>query len=531
MRLFEVLVFLNLAIFVLTVFLPAGRKKHWFHLLPGVALVLILVHVLVEGVRWQMMPAYVFALAAFAATMRNIKRAGKTRERSGAGDVNWLRVTKGAIAALVLAVIALPPLLLPVFTLPAPSGPFPVGTRFDYFAAADRPASLLSDHIKPGDISVQIWYPAESALREKPMRYWQNAAGQSRIIAKFWDGLPPFIFSHFSLVKTHSIPEAPLAEKVLVFPVLIFNHGSIGLPSLHTALMEDLASHGYIVFSIGHADYIPFFILPDGRLHAFDPGSEEIRFKMRENEDLEVRKIFSRLTRSREPGEQKALFGQFLGKNPRNQESLRRWAGEISLAVDHLERMNSGGGPFSGRMNLNQLGVFGVSFGGAAAVQACIGDSRLKAAVNIDCPQFGDVLERGLHQPVMFIDSEQYGHKNDLFLERLEAWTCNILVHGTVHQNFSDMGFWGALFKMQMLGEIDATRCQQIQNSYLRAFFDRFLRGKDRRLVVGPCRDFPEVEIVFGAGNRAQDKKEKGKAWGHWGQVSILDSQDIFDSR
>ncbi|MBA7543000.1 hypothetical protein ES705_35325 [subsurface metagenome] len=41
--------------------------------------------------------------------------------------------------------------------------------------------------------------------------------------------------------------------------MLIFNHGSVGVPSLYTALMEELASYGYIIFSIGHADYTPFF--------------------------------------------------------------------------------------------------------------------------------------------------------------------------------------------------------------------------------------------------------------------------------
>ena len=489
-----------LAVFVLSIFVPASKKNRCFHLLPGVALVLLLVHALVEGLRWQMGPVYIYAFMLFMVTARNIKLVKKSKERSDIPDRKWLRITGGAVAILLLVVIALPPMLLPVFSLPAPSGPCPVGTRFDYFIDTNRPETLTPEPSDFREISVQAWYPAKSALSASPMRYWENAGEQSRIIAKFWGGLPSFLFGHFSLIKTHSIPNAPLAKTAPVFPVLIFNHGSIGLPSLHTALMEDLASHGYIIFSIGHADYIPFFILPDSRIKSFDPRSEEIQAKMRENGNPEVREIFSRLMMSREPNEQKSLYGQFLEKNPRNQESLRRWADEISFVIDQLGKMNGTGSMFSKRMDLDRLGGFGVSFGGAAAVQACITDSRLKAAINIDCPQFGDLLDHELRQPVMFMDSEQYRHKNDLFLKINGNPTYTVLVRGTTHQNFSDIGFWGTLFKKQMLGSIDPSRGQQIQNAYVLAFFDKYLRGKDNRLLGGPSSDYPDVEIRSNAG-------------------------------
>ena len=36
------------------------------------------------------------------------------------------------------------------------------------------------------------------------------------------------------------------------FPVLVFSHGYTGVPSSYTALLEDLASHGYAVLSVVH---------------------------------------------------------------------------------------------------------------------------------------------------------------------------------------------------------------------------------------------------------------------------------------
>ncbi|HUU05839.1 MAG TPA: hypothetical protein VMZ49_08190 [Patescibacteria group bacterium] len=495
MRLFEWLTLLVLALFVLSIFVKASKRFRCFHLLPAVALVLILVHALAEGIRWQMWPVYFYALGLFLATAKNIKYAAKSSERAGNTDRKWLRLTGGTIAFLLLVAIALPPLLIPVFNLPDPSGPYPVGTLFDCFQNTNQPDIPNTDPNSFRGISLQAWYPAEINVSTAPMRYWQRAGEQSRVISKFWGGLPSFLFSHFSLVKTHSIPNAPLSQVEPVFPVLVFNHGSLGLPSLHSALMEDLASQGYIVFSIGHADYIPFFILPGGRIKAFDPHSEEIESKMRENTDPQVREMFSRLALSREPGEQTSLYRRFLAKNPRNQESLRRWAGEIAFVIGQLEKLNVEGSIFSKRMNLDQLGVFGVSFGGAAAVQACINDERVKAAINIDCPQFGDLLDHELRQPVMFMDSEQYRDKNDLFLKINKNPVYDVLVHGTTHQNFSDICFWGAFFKMQMLGKINAARCQRIQNVYVLAFFEKYLRGRDNRLLAGPSPAYPEVDI------------------------------------
>lgn len=471
------------------------KRNRWFHLLPGFSLIMIPIHILVEGQRWQMYPIYFYAILLFIFTAKNIKHVSKSSDKSNIKERKLLRTIGAIVCFLFLIIVTLPPLLMPIFRLPNPSGPYAVGIKYGYLIDKSRLETLTPDPTDFMEVSVQVWYPAEITGNIKPIKYWENAAERSKIISKFWDGLPSFLFNHFSFVQTHSYLDANLSRAKQMFPVLIFNHGALGLPSLNTVLMEELVSHGYIIFSIGHADYIPFFIKPDGQLKAFDPNSNELQLKMKENDDPEVRNIAYQLMESDDLKEQEVLLRKFLEKNPQNQKSLQRWVEDISFTMDELERINKGKGIFSGRLDLSKLGVFGVSFGGAASTQVCVHEKRCKAAISMDCPQFGDLLDHEISQPILFMSSEQYKGKNDIFFELKNNPLYMILVKNTTHQNFSDISIWGGLFKIQLLGKIDGERFLQILNTYILAFFDKHLKGKDNSLLKGPSPDYPEVYV------------------------------------
>jgi hypothetical protein len=69
------------------------------------------------------------------------------------------------------------------------------------------------------------------------------------------------------------------------------------------------------------------------------------------------------------------------------------------------------------------------------------------------------------------------------------------MIKNTTHQNLSDISIWGILFKLQMLGEINGERCLQIQNKYILAFFEKYLKNIDSKLLNGFSPDYPEVDI------------------------------------
>jgi hypothetical protein len=493
MRTLEILIIAILVGTGCSLFISINKRSSWFHLLPAFSLFLIFVHLLFEGYRWQMLPTYFYAVLLFLLTARNLKYVLKPDARSKKHARTAGRVVYSAMNMFLVFFIALPPLLVPIFKLPKPTGPFAVGMKYDLFLDKNRPETVTENPDDFIEIPLQIWYPAEISVGKKPVRYWENASELSRIVGRFWEGLPPFLLAHFSLVKTHSYADVPVSRKQEVFPVLIFSHGALGMPQLNTALMENLASRGFIICAISHTDYSPFFRKPDGQIQVLDPDSMEIRSKTRENDNPEVRRIANQLMQTKESNQQKNLLRQFLQLNPANQKSLFRWVEDISFAIDEMVLHKHGDDPFYSRLDLDNIGIFGVSFGGAASVQACAGDNRCKAAVSMDCIQFGDPLNSDIAQPLMFMNSEQYQSVNDIFSALKKDQLYYVSIRGTTHQNFSDISIWGGLFKMKMLGGINGARCLRIQSDYILAFFNKYLKGIDSPILDGSSLPYHEV--------------------------------------
>ncbi len=73
-----------------------------------------------------------------------------------------------------------------------------------------------------------------------------------------------------------------------------------------------------------------------------------------------------------------------------------------------LERLNASdaSGKFTGRLDMTRVGVFGHSFGGAAAALFCHEDSRCKAGIDVDGAPHGSVIQAGINRPFMFLLSD-----------------------------------------------------------------------------------------------------------------------------
>lgn len=115
-------------------------------------------------------------------------------------------------------------------------------------------------------------------------------------------GLSTSLFDHLGLVKTHSYRDAALSDAQPTYPVLVFSHGFWGAPGQNTVQMEELASHGYVVFSVGHPYESMELRFPDGRpvrateehMQSFEkrtrePGYGALLRKMMASEDPEER--------------------------------------------------------------------------------------------------------------------------------------------------------------------------------------------------------------------------------------------------
>ena len=125
----------------------------------------------------------------------------------------------------------------------------------------------------------------------------------------------------------------------------------------YSALLEELASHGYVVAAIQHTYGTSAVGFPDQRLVRF--GGK--KWNAGDQDPLENRLRFYR-------------------------SITDVWASDAVFVLDQLAQLEQGtpASVLKGRLDLTHVGIFGHSFGGIAAAQACERDDRFKACLNLD---------------------------------------------------------------------------------------------------------------------------------------------------
>ncbi len=180
------------------------------------------------------------------------------------------------------------------------------------------------------------------------------------------------------------------------------------------------------------------------------------------------------------------------------------WAQDDRFVMDQVGKLNDSGpgGFFAGRLDLRSIGLFGHSFGGASAVETCSLDARRKAAADLDGTVFGDVKQRGLSQPSLFLwsgSSSEAGTVQSMtaLSQVAKGRIYQFNIQGTRHFNFSDYAAESqpALRLLGALGSIDGQRGLAIASAYLAPFFDLELKGLPTDLLDRPSPAYPEVRI------------------------------------
>jgi dienelactone hydrolase len=299
-------------------------------------------------------------------------------------------------------------------------------------------------------------------------------------------------------IETSSWLDLPVADDRDRFPVIIFNHGWGEHAGQSTVLMQELASNGYVVFSIAHHHEAKFWVHPDGRVTFLDTQNPRFQRIMAEQSQPGMMDLYNAMFTARDVEEQKGVFRKSMDRMPTMlKETPRMWADDISFVIDKLDSLNLGTDTdkriFQGRLDLERLGVAGMSMGGIAAGQACINDGRIKACMNIDGGLFGDLLDKTLAVPVMFMGSRRFIGYEDVFAASSDGDVYIVIVRDSDHYDFTDFTL---LHREHMLmGTVDGRRMLQIVNAYTLAFFDRYLRGLEQDLLETAPSQYPEVDF------------------------------------
>ncbi|MFN8439834.1 MAG: hypothetical protein U0175_03640 [Caldilineaceae bacterium] len=467
------LIVVNVLTFIVLA-LPLPSSLHGMHYAALLALLIAAMQVLFEGARWQMFPAYGFTLLLFLLWLPGIVIPDSIH-------VNRPVAILGMVAGLLILSISIAlPILVPVFHFPHPTGPYAIGTLTQYWVDTTRKDDFGLAPNTQRELMVQIWYPAKNDPAAPRTPYVEHPEGLVTL-AKL-ARMPEFIFNHFHYVTTNAIPSAPVADAEPRYPVLIFMSGRGGYRQSNSVQVEHLVSHGYIVVALDQPYASSGVVFPDGRIVTMDP------------------RMFDPERPGHPPFFDSAQIFPYLAQ-------------DVSFTLDQLSALNQAepDGILTRRLDMEHVGVFGVSLGGIATGEACHLEQRVSACLVLDAAMPADVVESGLQQPTMWISREAQ------WME-LEGWkqadideTQNsmrtvydslpgdgylVLVPGMFHVNHADAPYFSPVgSKIGFTGPIDGRRGLDIINAYSLAFFDKELKGQPASLLDGASSQFPEVSF------------------------------------
>lgn len=384
------------------------------------------------------------------------------------------------------------------FVLPPLSGHSPVGTTsWRLVDRARQETFTASGEFR--NVEVLAWYPA-APRRGALAPYLREGLAEVRSFAKLFGS--ETAFDGTLDVRTHAELDAAPAATPRTFPVLVFSHGYAGVPSSYTSLLEDLASHGYIVLSVVHPYEASAATLADGRVvsmldttDTFRQGIRDVLAEWGSEDDT-----MAAVTRAADEAEQLRLLRGYLGGLQRTGVALRRWVDDTTLVLDRLPSLPpaSAAGRLASRIDLGRLGVFGHSMGGVTAGQFCVEDRRCRAGLNLDgSPQSGTMIDASMPRPFLMVYSARPGRSgaNDAIYRRSAHPYYRVDVGDSRHLEFSDMVFWGGpLRERPVLGTIAPVRVNEITGVIVRQYFDQVLLGRRSTLLAG-TRLFPEVAV------------------------------------
>lgn len=358
-------------------------------------------------------------------------------------------------------------------TLPAPTGRYRTGTVSLYLIDPSRPDPWVPSQ-KVRQLMIQLWYPAHAVAGYPRAPYMpaHTARPYEKIL-----GLPrlpwPTVAAHLS---------APARPRAGGWPVVLYSHGLGGERFETTSLVEDLASHGYVVVTIDHVHDAGVVVLPDGQVDfcAVPPPTKD-------------------------------------GPTPTTTMEIEARVADVRFVLDQLAVINYGGNPdqdhrplprgLRGALDLRRTGIFGQSDGGSTTAHALHADARIAAGIDLDGTLWTPQALAGSDRPLLLFGRQDLDSFEAAtwakFWKKQRGPKLWLNLKDSTHHTLTDFAplvpevariigkphSWVT----GLIGTINGQRAVAIQRAYIRAWFDTYLRHQDSGLLSGPSPRYPEV--------------------------------------
>ncbi len=384
-----------------------------------VFLLLTLVSVLEWGLRWYGLAILLFLWAAHGVLT--------LIHRKDVRDYSARRIMARFVLSLLLVFLALvPALIFPPHKPLVPTGPYTVAT-------------------------VRHTYMDENRIEQ-----FSRSGENRRVNVTFW------------------YPQNPNSNET--FPLIVFSHGGLGTEYSNESLFLELASHGYVIASIGHPYHA--FWTEDENGHVTFVSMDY--FRQLQQEDAK-----------RDKQESYRYY----------REWMETRTGDINFAIDTiLEKASTSTGGVYSLIDVERIGVMGHSLGGSAVLGVPRQRSDIDAVMALESPFLCDIvgvengefvfIQDAYPVPVLNVYSDaswshlsewtQYARNHDLLLDP-QADAFNLYLRGAGHFSLTDLSLASPLLVRVLEGgetTRDATGYLRELNEVSLAFFDQYLKDR-----------------------------------------------------
>lgn len=357
--------------------------------------------------------------------------------------------------------------------LPRPTGPYNVGVSTHFL----KDMSRHSNDEKSRPLLVRIYYPSVQMQKEYPPYLSDTMHLYKEKILKAYK-VSPQDLEYLDEIKDWAMPDAPMNVGDSTFPVLFFSPGIFMAAQLYSSLIEEMASHGYLVVAINHTDACWPVIFPDGSSPVILP---------------ELSNIFSNKKRS------------CMQTFDMTQET---WIKDVEFVLSWLRNQ-----PLTKSLDLSHMGIFGHSFGGSIATEASRQYNDFKAMANLDGMLFGGNWDKPFETPSLFVVAEKQLTQEEALKAGLTIEQCDSLVARRSKKVFDllkDNSFYVTLKDADHAAFVDSKliksplgkknglnplRGIEISRALLVDFFDHYLRNKKSTVLKEQNPRFPDILI------------------------------------
>ena len=395
---------------------------------------------------------------------------------------------------------------------PPPSGPFSVGTQI--FTIDKNPE--LTPQRAAQKMAIRAWFPATNT--ENPQAVTIDGR-VSQALGKLY-GFPtggsdgPLSHSH---TNATAHPAGP-------FPLILFSHGAFSFVDQNFSALEELASHGFIVVSIGHPGESALTIFADNSVLPIDPAlndsikklsnitrEESQRYLNALNRLTTTQTQAERITAARELGEQYEKMFAPLGVGLRSLIEARQ--AHFERTFSYLKQANeTPSHPFFNKIDFKKVGVMGHSLGAYSAIRfAQTHKTEVHSTLSLDVPYFllPDDSNTSHSAPLLSLYAEKTQLTGGLVARTAGAnsylteetphssQSIQLEVQGASHMNFTDMNYLPqGLRWLGLLGTINGGEAARIMNHATLGFFTENLKGSSSEWLLQLNKEHDCLRVI-----------------------------------